>query len=357
MRRCFAGLAGLTAVGMTVVGLIPAGTTAADTTAAGTTAADAAPSCEYPAIAAPPPQLAPAPCRRPSEAVTKVIDAAVVAAFVPVHDGGSADINYACDGIGDGIAEVVVETGNGHGGTLGLWRARRNADGRFAVVGIEVREAGLGVHAENPPFEVASGTVDLPDLELVRAGVDARITEMDPPPPPDSVGGFTQSFSSNDFHLLIRLVDDDGRVVERRFTGYESNGRQTEYLGLLAGRPGLEPMLSRAMAHAAVTDDVRALFASRFVAMAPRLDDEDEWYVKERIVELSRYAGSPAVIPGLLGRLQTTRPTFRPYVRSYLATRASAVAGIAAITGWDARRETRSIDEAAARDLAVCHAR
>jgi hypothetical protein len=315
----------------------------------------AAPTCEYPTVASPPATPPPAPCHGLAAAATKQVDAAIVAGFEPTRDGGRADIAYVCDGLSDSIAEVVVETGGGHGGTLNMWRARRTTDGRFAVLGIRYRGDSILQRAAAPPYQLVTGVVELPDLERVRAGVDAMITESYPPQQPNTIGSINMTWSSNDFHILIRLVDDDGRTIERRFTGYGGTLHQAEFLGLQAAEPALAPITALATTAAtAPTTDARDLFADRFVAAVPFFDAD--WWIKERFVDLARYLGSPAVIPGLLTRLPVTEP--KPEQRrSQRDTRISAVAAIAAITGWDARRETSTVEAAAERDLATCRER
>jgi hypothetical protein len=318
----------------------------------------ATPRCEFPQpVAAPAPPPAARPCHALPTADRDAVTAAVVAGFEPTRDGGQAVVAYPCDNLGERIAEIVVETGGGHGGSLSMWRARRAADGRFAVIGIAYRGDSITRRAATPPYELVTGVVDVPDLERVRAGVDADITEQFPAPPPNSIGGFSMTWSSNDFHVLIRLVDDDGRAIERRFTGYAGTLYQSEFLGLQAAEPALSPITSLASggsgAAGSATADAVALFADRFVAAVPWFDSSGDWWVKERFVDLARFLGSPPVIPGLLTRLHVTKPRDR----SQVDTRAGAVAAIAAITGWDARRDTATVEAAAARDLATCRQR
>lgn len=314
----------------------------------------AASPCEYPVLPpAPPSPATPATCHKPPAAVARVVTAAIAKSFEPVITGGKPKVDYDCDGLGDHIREIVVETGSGHGGTLSLWRARRTADGRYDVLGIAYRGDSIMEHAKDPPYELVAGTVALPELDRVRAGVTAAISEVDPPAKPGSFPGMTDSFSSADFHLLIRLVDDDGRAVEHAYTGYPGNRNQAEYLGLRAAMPALAPITALASAPGTPTADARALFADRFGAAVRSFDDDFYWWVKERYVDLARHLGTPPAIPGLLTRLHVTKPDDR----SQVDTRANAVAALAAITGWDARRETKSIEDAAARYLAACHAR
>jgi hypothetical protein len=157
------------------------------------------------------------------------------------------------------------------------------------------------------------------------------------------------SFSSHDVHELVRLVDDDGRVLERRFTGYEASGSQDAWIPLVLATAALHDLTAIAPAPRALDAADVELFADRFVAAVPHFDDSSDWWVMERFVDLARYLGSPATIAGLLTRLRVAKLD-----RSSRDARRGAVAALAAITGGDARADVADVDAAAARYLAAC---
>ncbi len=301
-----------------------------------------------PARATPTP--APPPCHRASKRIEKAVTPKVVRRFHPMHTGGTARVDYGCDGLGAQIAEIVVETGSGHGGNLGLWRATRRTDGTYDVRGMAYQGDSMIGHAANPPFELATGTVALPDLEIARAALTATIREVTPPPPPNGSLGISGWSSSRDFHLLVRLTDADGRVVERQYTGYESSSNQLAYLGLEIAADALAPIDALATKPGTATADDRALFIERFLAAVPHFDDTFYWWVMERYVDLARFLGTRQTIAGLLTRLLVADPTSR----SKVDARADAVDAIANITGWDARDGGRSVEDAALAYLAQC---
>lgn len=299
------------------------------------------------AVAAKPPAVAEPACHQPPKALVAPLVAAITKNFQPTQTGGKAKVEFPCDGLGAQLDEIIVETGSGHGGTLNVFRATRNGTG-YDVRGIAYRGSSMMSKAANPPFERVTGTVTL-DLARIRAATTAVISEVLPPRKPGELRGMMGSSSSNDFHILIRLRDSDGRVVERRYTGYASSNGQATYLGLAVAREALAPITSLATTKATVDADDRALFAERFNATVPNFDKPFNWWVMERYVDLARFLGSPKVIAGLLTRMTVPQANDR----SRVDARRDALEALANITGWDARKGATE-DKAAAAYLAGC---
>lgn len=281
----------------------------------------------------------PAACHRAQPKLAKAIAAEIVKAYQP-EQGGKPEVKFPCDGLGAKIYEIVIETGNGHGGTLSLWRARRRPDGKYDARGILYKRGAKNMQA--------SGTVAL-SLDRVRAAMTAKVREVVPPAKPGEIRGMSSSFSSYDFHHVIRLVDDEGRVVERRYTGYASSSNQDTYLGLQIAMAALAPITDLPENTSPADADDKLFFAASFNAAVPLFDEPFHWWVMERYVELARTLGTPAVIGGLLTRLAPTK-----LERSQIDARADAVDAIANITGWDARAGGKSIEDAAKAYLAAC---
>lgn len=292
----------------------------------------------------------PAPkCHRPPRALEQPLTRAIAKNFEPSQDGARAKVKFPCDGLGPQIDEIVLETGGGHGGSLRMFRARRNGK-KFDVRGLVYQGASmLRRQPANPPFERVTGSVAI-DLDRLRAATTAELTEVIPPRKDDGTFSMRGSSSSHDFHLVIRLRDSDGRVVERRYTGYESSSSQQTFLPLLVAEQVLAPITDLASAAAPIDADDRALFEERFLAAVPRFDDEYYWWVMERYVDLARFLGAPKLIPGLLTRMKVADPKNR----SQVDARRDALKALATITGWDARKAAASDEAAAADYLARC---
>jgi hypothetical protein len=296
---------------------------------------------EKPAVVMPARVKAPA-CRRANAKVAAAITAEIKKQFMPER-GGKPEVKFPCDGLGPKIHEIVVETGGGHGGSLELWRAKRRSDGKYDARGIIYRGRGPA----SVPHRQAGGIVELPALDTVRAAMTATVREIVPPPKPGELGMHSSSGSSHDFHIMLRLVDDEGRVVERRYTGYAGSGSQDTYLGLQIAEAALSPLTSLAPNTAAADADDKQFFAASFNAAVPHFGDQFYWWVMERYVDLARFLGTPAIIGGLLTRLTVTKPGDR----SQTDAREDAVDALAKITGW---RQGKSVEDAAKAYLAVC---
>ncbi|HWO21296.1 MAG TPA: hypothetical protein VNO30_21160 [Kofleriaceae bacterium] len=296
-----------------------------------------------PLLPASPPTIAAPPCHRPSAAVAAKIKAAIEKRYTPQYERGKPEVTLGCDGLGPQIREIVLEAGEGHGGGLTLWRARRGTGASYDVHGI--RFANRATPPRRPPLELAAGRVELPELEIARGALAATVREAAQPAPGD-LGGTV--ITSRDFHVLVRLTDDNGRVLERTFTGYAGTTDQDRYIGLELALEALGGITAVAERGGPATEEDRRLFAERFAAAVPRFDDPLSWWVTERYIELARYVGSPPTLAGLLTRLPVTKPD-----RSKQDARANAIAAIAGITGWDARTSP-SLEDAATRYLAAC---
>lgn len=289
-------------------------------------------------------------CHRAPAAIADSVRAAITKRFEPTHDDGKASVTFACDGLGKQIREILLETGSGHGGSLSMWRARRAADGSFDVRGIAYSGHAMTGAVKASPYTLVGGSIPSPDLELVRAAVTAKVKEVWPPPPPNTIGGIRGMGSSNDFHVLVRLTDDDGRIVERQFTGYAGNDGQDTYLGLEVAIEALASITVLPATGAALADEDRALFAERFAASVPHFEDEFYWWVMERYVDLARFLGSRATIAGLLTRMLVTKKEDRPRTDA----RTNAIDALATITGWDARTKGATDEAVGKLYLAEC---
>jgi hypothetical protein len=165
-------------------------------------------------------------------------------------------------------------------------------------------------------------------LPALRGLVLAKLEQREPP---SSMGG-SGFFSSNNWHGVLRLKDAAGHVVERGFTGYASSEEQLRSIPIAEVVELLEPVVDRIPWQAAPVDaNVRSFFVERFLFAGP---ERAEWWVKERLVMLAEHAGTPALVPKLVA-LATTMAGDASVQR----TREHAVAALAALAGFDARRD------------------
>jgi hypothetical protein len=258
--------------------------------------------------------------------------------FVAYEKPSKLVVDFGCDVAHSEAAEIVVEDGSGHGGSLRIARLVR-AGNVFTVrtlSSLHYRKKGLSVTDATVPAAqvdaiIAQARVQMlarPHLVLLTSPRDALV--------------LTSSFSSNDFHLRLSIVDDAGRMTDRFFTGYPSSSSQEERLPLEIATEPLLALLSALPATASeVSDEDRTFFSARMRLMA---QGHAEWWVKERFAEDARELGTVDTIPALvaIAREKSNGNTRRQDL---------AIDVLAKITGWNARiaedGTTRTTDEAA----------
>lgn len=303
-------------------------------------------------------------------------------------EGSTVEIAFERSALGERIDEIVVERGYGHGFSLQLFRLRRSAERPdvFEVHGLAYA-TGRGSYTEMTyeladRVEVLRMRGEVPSSEIdalvprLRAAIEVRAREVEPPPEPNGSRSVRMSGSSADRHVMVELASADGHRATRRHTGYLGSSGQEEHLPMTIALELLDPLLDRfePAAAPALEDTDRALFAERWRAARPHFQDEFAWWVRERYVAMASRAGTAELVPDLLAVLQENAPArgdreprtgrLRLRAGSEDRTRVNAVNALAAITGRDlrndARRAPRPIDEVAAaylRELRASDAR
>jgi hypothetical protein len=236
-------------------------------------------------------------------------------------------VSFDCDVLG-GVDELVYEVGSGHGQDLSLIRLRRRED-RFEA--LRIQRPSMFSTAGRPALiergELHASAVDAL-LPVLRGLVLAKLEQREPP---NSTGG-SGFFSSKDWHGALRLKDAAGHVVERAFTGYESSEEQLRSIAMAGVVELLDPVVDRIPWQPAPADaNVRSFFVERFLSAGP---ERAEWWVKERLVMLAEHAGTSALVPKLIA-LATNMGGDASVQR----TREHAVDALAALAGFDARRD------------------
>jgi hypothetical protein len=234
-------------------------------------------------------------------------------------------VDFGCDVARAEPAEIVLEDGSGHGGSLRIARLVRTGN-VFTVRTL------TSLHYFNPSLTVTDATVPAPQIDAMIAR--ARVQMLARPhlvllTTPDGSLGMSGMFSSNDFHLRLSIVDDAGRTTDRFFTGYESSSSQEERLPMeLATEPLVTLLNTLPTTASEVSDDDRTFFSERLRLMA---QGNAEWWVKERFVADARELGTVDVIPALvaIAREKSNGGNTR---RQDLA-----IDVLAKITGWNAR--------------------
>ncbi len=167
------------------------------------------------------------------------VEARVRKDFVVTEPPSKLVVDFGCEVAHGTVQEVFFEDGSGHGGTLRIVRFKRDG-GRIVS------------------FDALIKSVRVP--LLVRPHL---VRMFDPNAKSLHVGGV--SSSSRDFHLRLSFVDEEGRVTDRGFTGYESSTAQGDILPMnLATEPIQKLLAATSFTTAPATDEDRRMFTERF---------------------------------------------------------------------------------------------
>ena len=200
-------------------------------------------------------------------------------------------------------------------------------------------------------MEISSAQMSVADFDAMVA--QARVAVLAKPHlvplalPPGAVHVGGGSYTSNDFHLGLRLSDDEGHAIDRHFTGYDSSDTQDEILPMRMATERFEALLGTLAftKEPAATDDDKDLFVRRFLVA---MRDKPFWWITERFVALAGELGTIDIVPTLAKIAQNKGDA------SAERTRPVALEMIATLTGWDPRKDAKDEDEAAANALKEC---
>lgn len=284
-------------------------------------------------------------CHAHAAGVVRSVDARLRKQWVQAHKPSRLEIHRDCDPLGDEITRVVIESGYGHGFNLELWQLERTDDGDWAVSRLDFR-------GETHDGAASVGTISARTIDpLLAASRVALVSDAFEVTLPSEGLSLSAAMGSGDFHRLVRLEDDHGDVLERRYTGYPGNGLE-EAPAIVASAPMLEVLGALAMSERPPAPEDREFFVERYAAAAPHFDDEFYWWVTERYIVMASSLAQPSLIPSLVERAN------KPGEHSIARARETAVAALAAITGHDLRLDAagkaRTIEQAAAGYASAC---
>ena len=274
-----------------------------------------------------------------------LVEARVRKEFIVYVKPSKLIVDFGCDAAGADVRDVVFEDGSGHGGTLRIARFRREPD-RVSVRMID------SSHYFDARIDVQTATIDLRAFDALVAS--ARVALLVRPhlvrlqDRSGGTGGMPSS--SHDFHLRVSIIDDDGGVTDRKFTGYDRGSEQERILPMrFASEPFQKLLAATTFATVPATEEDRAWFTAR---LAIALGGDPYWWVLERYVTLAAKLGTIDAVPFLVTALRAKPGASQDRARE------AALAAIAAITGFDPRLDAsgkvRPIADAVAAAIAEC---
>ncbi len=252
------------------------------------------------------------------------VEARVKKEFVVREQPSKLIIDFGCDAAYGDAKDVFFEDGSGHGGSLRLVRFRVEPDH------VDVRAVGSS-HYHGAGLEVVAGSVDRKTFDALLG--EARVAMLARPhlvrlvDPTGGLGTMGMSGSSNDFHLRLTIVDEEGRATDRHFTGYDGSEEQETILPMrFATAPIVKLLDATKLTPAPITAADRSFFTARLIAT---MAGDPFWWVTERYVANAAQLGTFDAVPALVALLRA------PTGASEDRTREAALDAIAAITGWD----------------------
>lgn len=251
-----------------------------------------------------------------------------------------------CDTLGL-LRSVVFEASSAHGGRVLLRRVHRRDDGQWVLSEVDYDHYApndLPARAGDP--WASGGTVSLSRGVIPRDVTNGALGRMREalvvvPRAAPLVSSATEPAgrvltTSRDFHVALRLTDDTGASVEHFFSGYESDdAAQAERVALeLAAdefRALADSVVVRDALSATVASDpeIRTLFDTHFFSAAQRGPDFGKWYLRQRVLGMTRWLGHDAQVPTLLGLLD---PALQPN-----GAQVPAINALVSVTGYEAR--------------------
>lgn len=218
--------------------------------------------------------------------------------FKPSSPQNKVVIDFGCYKVDESdIREIVLESGEGHGGSLVLTRLLRDGE-RFLV-----RRLGWSeYYHRGMVLESATVPVAALDPHLRRMGAALLATVHEVPIYVEGTGlGLSGSSSSYDYHSGLTLIDGAGHDVERHYSGYASD--DAGELPMELATRALRAVLAKAtFQRTDVTEADRVFFARRFLRMEK--EREPFWWVEERFLGMATVLGSRPLVPSILGVAQ-----------------------------------------------------
>jgi hypothetical protein len=251
-------------------------------------------------------------------------------------------VEFQCSPLAEVPSEIIALHVSGHGGSTRVMQLERLPDHRFALRMLRAHPHEIDASAAPGASAVEFARATLAErpllaaFESMRVALAARISTQREPPPSGQVDLAPIETSDNMFLIELRLRDRAGGELRACWDGHVDNESATERVPVQFAWQALAALLPAGTVSTADAAD-RALLREVWSEKALR-----SWYAEQGLLALASGAGSPELIPYLVSALDSELPQ----------TQALSVATLAAITGWDARRDstgsTRPLPEVAA---------
>jgi len=244
-------------------------------------------------------------------------------------DGLVVKVDFPCTAIEPTPASIVGVRVAGHGGATRVVEIKRANDGRFVIRTMKAVPRLFDDKTLSTPSPTFSQS-ELPEAVVmgafvrIRTALAARVVTERKPLPANQVGLGPIELSDDLKLIEIRLRDARGVAVDRRYAGYVGNVKANERVPVQLAWQALEAVLPAATPRDSADSNDRVLLRTIWAGSA-----STTWYGEQGLLALATSAGSQELITPITRALGNPSPF----------TRGLAVSALAAITGWDARRD------------------
>jgi hypothetical protein len=239
-------------------------------------------------------------------------------------------VEFPCSSLRQPPVRVLAVQISGHGGGTRVVELQALPEHQFRLRTLRVQPDDFDATSAITPGHVAFSRADVPEallagaLDRVRTALAARISTERTPPPPGQVDLGPIETSDDLIALELLLRDGSGHELERSYHGYVDNLDAASRVPVQFAWSALAAALPEAAPSDLAEDADRALLRAIWSKGSPR-----PWYAEQALLALATAAGSPPLIPYIVADLDAEA----------LRTRALAVTALAAISGWDVRRD------------------
>ena len=244
-------------------------------------------------------------------------------------EGLIVKVDFPCSPIDENPASMAAVWVAGHGGATRVVEIKRSERDRFVARTMEaVPRTFDATNLAGPRSNFSR--VEVPEAEVTRAfdrirtALAARVVTERRPVPGDQIALGPIAISDDLTLVEVRLRDMRGVEFDRHYAGYVGNVDANERVPVQLAWQALEAVLPAATPRDSADSNDRVLLRTIWAGSA-----STTWYGEQGLLALATSAGSQELITPITRALGNPSPF----------TRGLAVSALAAITGWDARRD------------------
>jgi hypothetical protein len=243
-------------------------------------------------------------------------------------DPATFSIQFSCSPIATQPMTAMGMEVWGHGGAARVVGLSATDDGGVMLRSIQTQPEPGGNDATNPRVAFYRSRLEPSrahhTFDTIRAALASSILKG-AVPPSDGAPSESMTMTTARLSLEVYLNDAAGAHAERAYSGYVGSFRATERVPVVVAWQALASGTAPAEAAQNTPEELdRELLLKVWSAARQR-----PWFAERALLQAAAIAGSPRLIPLIVPALSSEQPRMQQL----------AVAALAAISGWDVRRD------------------